>query len=357
MKNRLLHLDGIRGLLALSVVLGHWLGSRLGWGNVNFSHSYISVDGFFILSGFVLSYVYAEKLKNGTISLVCYFLHRLARLYPLHILTMFFIFLIYSNFYQAFPFQKPLETAFYNLFLLHGLGFAHSWNWNDPSWSISVEFFGSVLAIPILIKIRNNLLLATVSAIGYIIVIANHHNLMAATDVHFYIFSSGIIKSISGMSLGVMVRNLTIDHSSVKTNNIKIYLLQIISMITVSYFIYTKDSVLSYDGLVIIAITYIVYSTTSYNTFLTKLLSCNLLSGLGKISFSLYLLHTPLMLTLDQISFFRGKGFLIQSFIFSILILLISIIGYNLFELPSYKYLKSKIDNKFKKNIVITCPQ
>jgi peptidoglycan/LPS O-acetylase OafA/YrhL len=237
------------------------------------------------------------------------------------------------------------------------LGFAHSWNWNDPSWSISVEFFGSVLAIPFLIKIKNNLLLVIISAIGYITVIANHHNLMAATDLHFYIFSSGIIKSVAGMSLGVMVKNLSIDQTPVKTNSVKIFSLQLISIITISYFIYTKDSISSYDSLVIIAITYLIYSTTSYNTLLTKLLSCNILSGLGKISFSLYLLHTPLMLILDQVSFFSARSFSIQSIIFSILIFLISIIGYNLFERPSYKYLKLKIDNKFKKNIVITCPQ
>ncbi|ADW73443.1 acyltransferase 3 [Rahnella aceris] len=344
MKIRLLHLDGIRGLLALTVILGHWLGSRLGWGNVNFSHSYISVDGFFILSGFVLAYVYSDKLKSNSISWSCYSLHRLARLYPLHILTMFFTYLIYSNFYTAYPFEDPLKTAIYNLLLVHGMGLSNSWSWNDPSWSISVEFFCSVLVFPLLLKIRRNITLATISAIGYVLVIAVHQNLMASNDLHLYILSSGFIKSISGMSLGVLVKNAVTENGKLEEKKAFNSLMQLLTLSFISYFIYTKDLVTSYDGIAIIAIAYFIYSTTIHDTILTKILSSYIISGIGKISFSLYLFHTPLMLILDQIPFYAESGFKTQSAIFYTSLIIISVIGYNLFELPSYKYLKKKTD-------------
>ncbi len=345
MKNRLLHLDGLRGLLAVSVVLGHWLGSRLGWGNVNFMHSYISVDGFFILSGFVLAYVYGDKIKQKKISLVKYSFHRLARLYPLHILTLLMTYCIYKIFFGAMPFAAPFETFIYNIFLLHGMGLAESWNWNDPSWSISVEFFASVLALPFLIKIRSNVTLAAIAAVGYILVTSVHHNLMAATDLHLYFFSSGFLKSVSGMALGVMTMNMVKSSSKKSANNPLCTFVQAAEILIISFFIYTKMSITSYDLIIVIAFTHLLYSLTTNETTFKKILSSQIISGLGKISFSVYLIHTPIMLLLDQISSYSSAGFYTQTAIFMTTLTITSIITYNFFEIITYNFLKNKIDN------------
>lgn len=76
-------LDGLRGIAAFTVVLGH----------VSYtSHeivpeSYLAVDFFFVLSGFVLAHAYGEKLREG-LPAMQFMLIRLVRLYPLYLLAI-----------------------------------------------------------------------------------------------------------------------------------------------------------------------------------------------------------------------------------------------------------------------------
>ncbi|WP_028535733.1 acyltransferase family protein [Paludibacterium yongneupense] len=84
MKNRYCFLDGIRGLAALFVLTrhtGHY------W-NVSLFRSYLAVDLFFILSGFVIACAYDAKIANGTLSALEFMKIRLARLYPAFILSL-----------------------------------------------------------------------------------------------------------------------------------------------------------------------------------------------------------------------------------------------------------------------------
>lgn len=77
-------LDGLRGLAAIIVVLYHaakWFdGFRL-------QGSYLAVDFFFILSGFVIAYAYDERLRSG-MSFTAFMLARLIRLYPFYLLGL-----------------------------------------------------------------------------------------------------------------------------------------------------------------------------------------------------------------------------------------------------------------------------
>jgi len=38
------------------------------WGGVSFHHAYLTVDLFFVLSGFVICYAYDQKLTSKTMS-------------------------------------------------------------------------------------------------------------------------------------------------------------------------------------------------------------------------------------------------------------------------------------------------
>lgn len=74
----------MRGLAAICVVTRH---TELYWGGVRLFHSYLAVDLFFILSGFVLSHAYGQKLRRGTMSIWQFMLTRWIRLYPLYFLA------------------------------------------------------------------------------------------------------------------------------------------------------------------------------------------------------------------------------------------------------------------------------
>jgi peptidoglycan/LPS O-acetylase OafA/YrhL len=75
-------LDGLRGVAALLVVTRHVGGffpARM------FPESFLAVDLFFLLSGFVIAYAYEARLLAGT-SLRAFLKTRLIRLYPLYLL-------------------------------------------------------------------------------------------------------------------------------------------------------------------------------------------------------------------------------------------------------------------------------
>lgn len=78
-------LDGMRGLAALLVLTRHteayWAAPWL-----SHNHSYLAVDLFFVLSGFVISHAYAQQLREGRLSAGRFMLIRWIRLWPLHAL-------------------------------------------------------------------------------------------------------------------------------------------------------------------------------------------------------------------------------------------------------------------------------
>jgi peptidoglycan/LPS O-acetylase OafA/YrhL len=144
-------LDSLRGVAALSVVLFH-----LKWRSVVESanyvrNSYLMVDLFFVLSGFVVFYAYGDRIKALPDAARFMWL-RFWRLYPLHfaMLLVFLAIECLKGFAQwrygiiadtpAFS-TNNLSSFIGNLFLVQTLPIFPSLTYNAPAWSISVEFF------------------------------------------------------------------------------------------------------------------------------------------------------------------------------------------------------------------------
>lgn len=159
-QNRLDGLTGIRGIAALWVVLLHgsmlhvmapavgdasspiWTFASKGW---------LGVDMFFILSGFIISFVYQAKLKRPTFDELRHFwLMRLARVYPLHLMTFIAMAGIafvatqvlgmqmnHAHFYSA-------DKALASVVLVHGWAPSLK-GFNYVSWSVSAEWFAYLM--------------------------------------------------------------------------------------------------------------------------------------------------------------------------------------------------------------------
>lgn len=155
----LVALTSLRGIAALFVLVHHFvfvllddIGRALP--SKFFMKSYLWVDLFFLLSGFVLAYVYQYQFVNN-ISRGNYFRFmraRFARVYPLHIFMLgFFVLLEVAQWLMVAaqvqgadrlipPFtgsETPL-TLLSNIFLLQ----TFHWDsyWNQPAWSIGAEW-------------------------------------------------------------------------------------------------------------------------------------------------------------------------------------------------------------------------
>ncbi|MDR1695376.1 MAG: acyltransferase [Endomicrobium sp.] len=173
-KKGMIHeLTGLRGLAALFILINHIL-LVTPYFNQTFIKEYlqhfaiIGMSLFFILSGFVIDYNYAEKIKSDPKSGILKFLvARFARLYPLYFVFIigFFIFNLFdlpkdSSLYAANIVSLPtflvgMQTWVYGFINGNALIFLqHNAN---ISWSISSEVALYLLFIPMVIFVfRSN---------------------------------------------------------------------------------------------------------------------------------------------------------------------------------------------------------
>lgn len=148
------NLNGLRFIGALSVFLFHCftLGREV-WGNFSetptfrliakgFSRGHHGVGLFFVLSGFLITYLLLhEANKNGKINVFGFFMRRLLRIWPLYFVIVLFGFFLFP----LLPFGEHTTNSLlnYSLFLSN---FEEIWNgWRDSinflsvTWSVSIE--------------------------------------------------------------------------------------------------------------------------------------------------------------------------------------------------------------------------
>jgi peptidoglycan/LPS O-acetylase OafA/YrhL len=134
-------LESLRGIAALSVALLHasWVNAVRDAAWVR--NSYLMVDLFFVLSGFVICHAYGERIRNR-IELRDFFVLRLGRLYPLHVAVLsVWVAIDAVRYGAASSFGDTGSALVSNLLLVHSLGVLDHFTFNAPSWSISTEFY------------------------------------------------------------------------------------------------------------------------------------------------------------------------------------------------------------------------
>lgn len=154
-------LDGLRGVAALMVLLYHVFNDAKSfyvWPTpVNeFYHSFLGVDFFFILSGFVMGYAYDNRWGNS-LTLGGFIRRRLIRLHPMVVMGVllgFVAFLIQGCTRwdgTEVTMQALMLATLLALFLIPsptGLdvrGNTEAFPLNGPHWSLCFEYIGSLL--------------------------------------------------------------------------------------------------------------------------------------------------------------------------------------------------------------------
>lgn len=151
-------LDGLRGVAALMVVIFHTCevyahGNRF---KLKLNHSYLAVDFFFLLSGFVVAYAYDDRW--GKMSQWDFYKRRLIRLQPMIIMgTVVGAALFYFQTGPAFPLVSA--TPVWKLLLVMLVGFTllpllpsmdiRGWQemhpLDGPAWSLFFEYIANIL--------------------------------------------------------------------------------------------------------------------------------------------------------------------------------------------------------------------
>lgn len=219
-------LEGLRGVAALFVALFHlalWNGVPL------IRQGYLFVDLFFVLSGFVISSAYAERMKTGA-QVGSFLIRRFGRLFPLLVVaTTLFVLAKNLNplvkrqlieFGYAAALKNPEALAFEwptAWELLTTATFTHARGTNDRnilnfvSWSISVEFWAYVLFALLVVVVapaRRGLVFLAVSAAGLAVTlwasIGKHACIDSGSCLHL-VYDFAFARCVLSFFLGALV--------------------------------------------------------------------------------------------------------------------------------------------------------
>lgn len=137
-------LDGWRGICALLIALHHFPARGFIYHLPLVRNSWLLVDFFFVLSGFVITHAYHDKLARGG-AVSSFAIRRFFRLWPLHVAVLAAFIALELYRYAAtgtgFTGERSLFAIFTNLALIQSLGLHNMLTWNTPSWAVSTEFW------------------------------------------------------------------------------------------------------------------------------------------------------------------------------------------------------------------------
>ncbi|HTQ27706.1 MAG TPA: acyltransferase [Puia sp.] len=152
------NLTPLRGIAALLVAIFHFEMAIARFvpaaRTMFFEKSYLMVDLFFVMSGFIMFHVYGENFRSAIrkTDLRKFIVARFARIYPLHLFTLlllvFLVYVVLGPATQPASIEAPWAILT-NFLLLQAYGIHHIYTWNIPSWSISAEW-AAYLLFPLL---------------------------------------------------------------------------------------------------------------------------------------------------------------------------------------------------------------
>ena len=297
-------LDGWRGVCALVVALHHLHAESHLFPLPFLRHSWMFVDFFFVLSGFVIAQAYGKRLGDRR-QFGRFVRRRFARLWPLHAAVLAAMVALEAAKAIAMsqaglgannpPFsgETSWPAVLTNLALVHALGLHDMATWNFPSWSISTEFFTYLLfglvAVAGLAG-RGTVLLA--AALAGLAVVAAFSREYLHTIEDFSLF-----RCVYGFFLGALVHRLVMPRLGWRLPAAG--LLELGAVTLVVTFITTVDrDPPSLAAPVVFAMVVAVFAFEQ--GFLSRLLAARPIQALGAWSYSIYMVHTLLLVALGR---------------------------------------------------------
>ena len=343
-------IDGLRAVAVIPVMFFHA-------GFSFFDGGYIGVDIFFVISGFLITSIILNDLKNNKFELIHFYTRRARRILP----ALFFVILFSISI--SYFFLLPNELYKFGnsiiavcLFASNFLFWSESGYFNLDSelkpllhtWSLSIEeqyyIFFPIFMLIIWKYFKPYIFqsLLFVSALSLAIMIWVDF-LSPNNTVLFYMLPFRAWELLAGALIAFYTNN--------KNNNFKKYFLnQIFStlgliLILVSIFIFDKNTPYPslYTFLPVLG-TVLIIIFTEKKTFVSKILCQKILVKIGLISYSIYLWHQPLL----AFAKYRFHHFIseIELLIICIVSIVISFFSWKYIENP-FRYNK----NIFSKNI------
>lgn len=283
-------------------------------------------------------------------------MRRFLRLWPLLVVTTIITISVYfNNFVHGlyYPTHENISwrTFFLNISFLSATGIVDTEMLNNPAWSISVEFWLSAVVLIWIFRLPAIAILL-VSCAFYAVIFSGGDGLMVEAK-QFGFTTFGMLRGVAGMSAGVFLYKkksiLEEIMRSIPNRLVDILLFSLMALIIAMMW---KSSGSAMDLIAVILI--IPFFATGYfqnnTSHCINIFSSSMFVWLGKISFSLYLIHTAVIIQLlpgTYVAYFSKHGAFIITLFVSIVF---ASVLYYMFEKPVDKIIKNKFIGKYKKN-------
>ena len=298
-------LDAWRGIAAVMVVFFHM---PIAWSLYSegiFRHSWLFVDFFFVLSGFVIAFAYGNRINDGR-GFADFMIRRFGRVWPLHtavlvalVLLQIVVFALTRYAHFPAPNSKPFEGQWSawaipaNLILVHSLGLMPGpGTWNTPSWSISVEFYTYVVfGLAVVIFRRRLIVLSAILSIGGLLALALLSNAYLGTTTQW-----GFARCLYGFFLGVII-----FHIEARLPKPTVALATgaefILTIAVVAFVWLVGPSALSFLAPQLFAVVVLVFAKEA--GLVSRALKTRPFLWLGEHSYTIYMIHLSIFILLN----------------------------------------------------------
>ncbi len=316
-------IDSLRALAVLAVIIYHV--------DVNYlPGGFLGVDLFFVLSGYLISsLIIKEYRKTGSLNLYNFYIRRARRLLPAvyFMITVGLVVIVLFN--EVLLRKSHLDAIFGYIYssnwwyIFHKLDYFDSFGAQSPFkhlWSLAIEeqFYMIFPLLFLLVnrkkkskdgtyKLNKNFLyvvlgLILVSLIAHILLfdINNISRIYFGTDTRAFSLLVGVV--------GAILYPMERLHAKVTPQQNMIYsvvsLVSIATLITVMIYTSEYNTLLYRGGFLLVAILglIVIISSGKQHTLMSRLLSFKPVVFIGKISYSLYLWHFPVLVLTTPVS-------------------------------------------------------
>jgi peptidoglycan/LPS O-acetylase OafA/YrhL len=312
-------LDGIRAVAILAVLLFHISPAALSGG-------FTGVDVFFVLSGFLITSIILHDLREGSFSFREFYLRRVQRLLPNVVVTVLAVVLLWTIFMPPGATRQVAHHGIWTIFNLSNFyiynnlgGYWGSGAESSPlthTWSLGIEeqfymlFPGSLLLLARfqLRRVRMWLIVAIVLSFGLCLYGTRTH-----PTATFYLLPTRIWELLIGALLGAHLTPLQNTEDQQRfmfgVNILEGIGLAGLGMILLGFVCINDGS--GFPGMVSLLPTVgtglVLFSIIDEKTRLAAVLSQSFFVRIGKLSYSIYLWHWPLITLGKSLAVLYGK--------------------------------------------------
>jgi peptidoglycan/LPS O-acetylase OafA/YrhL len=327
-------IDGLRAIAVLSVVLNH---AGIGL----FSGGFIGVDVFFVISGYLITKIIINDVHENLFSLIKFYERRIRRIFPALFAVMAFTFAICVLIYDPDKLSSFGKSVVATTFFVSNINFWRESGYFDTSsqlkpllhtWSLAVEeqfYIVFPLLMVALIRFFKKSAVIILSIMAVISFAFSIYLVSKNPTTSFYLTHLRAWELLVGAILSLSTQ---FDKINKKYGN---FLGLIgVAMILIPVFTYTAST--PFPGLSatlpVLGTGLAIWSGTEDRSTARRLLSLSPLVFVGKISYSLYLWHWPIVVFEKYLLIRPLTGFEIA---FSIVIIFVlSIFSWHYIETP-----------------------